>query len=71
MTTYDFINANIGKTVLIDGSGDLGCDGELKPLIYDKVELILLRLNKKGLAIVKDPITNKEYSVPPKNIILK
>jgi len=67
MTTYEYVESNIGKQVYIDGGGDLAMDGDLKPFIMNKTPLTLIRLNKKGLAIVKD---NKEvhYSVPPKNI---
>lgn len=68
MKTLDFIKKAIGSKVYITRNGDLIMDAELKGLIYDKTELILIKLTKGGRAYLKDEKTNKYYSVSPKNI---
>ena len=67
MKTLDFIRSNIGSKVYLTPDGDLMMNGELKPLIREKQELILTKLTKGGMAIVTDKNGN-EYSVPPKNV---
>ena len=58
----------IGQFVFLTSDNDLAMNGNpIKGFINDKTKLILLRVNKKGMAIVED--TNKNiYSVPPSNI---
>lgn len=66
MTTYDFILNNIGSSVYITGDRDLAFNGELKPLIQNKTELTIVKLTKKGMALLTDG--KKTYSVPPSNV---
>lgn len=67
MKTYDFIKQAIGNKVYITRDGDYAMNGELRGFIFDKTPLTLIRLNKKGMAIVKSDY-EKEYSVRPSNI---
>lgn len=67
MKTFDWINSIIGNTVYINGDGDLGMDGQLRQLIFNKTKLTLLRITKKGLVEVMDTDGNLYY-VRAKNI---
>lgn len=69
MNIHEFIKANIGNKVYLSGDGDLAMSSELRPFISNKEPLTLMRLNKKGMAIVEDSDGNT-YSVPPRNINL-
>lgn len=69
MTALEFINQNIGARVRISGAGDLAMNGELKPLILGKAEVTLVRLTKKGMAMVVDS-QGKSFMVPPRNLEL-
>lgn len=70
MKEYDFISQNIGKEIYITGLGDLSIERSLRPLINQKTKLILIKLTKGGMAYLQNPIDNKYYSVPPKNVRL-
>ena len=73
MKTYNFIEANIGALCYLTGAGDLAMDSEYRKYIFNKLPLRLLRLNKKGLAIVQDESVLpkiKEFSIKPSNLRL-
>lgn len=69
MKTFEFIEKNIGQLVYITGDRDLGMCGELRPLIFNKTELTLLRLTKKGMVYLQDK-DGIYYTAPPTNIRL-
>lgn len=58
----------IGQFVFLTSGNDLAMEGNpIKGFIYNKTKLTLLRVNRKGMAIVED--SNKNiYSVPPSNV---
>jgi len=78
------IQQNIGNKVILDGRGDLGMDGDLRPLIYNKTPLTIIGLTKGGKAYLREDIISTEmvhgviprstkikyYSVPPRNVNL-
>ena len=68
MKTYDFINSNIGNDVYITPDRDLAFRGELKPLIFNKTKLKLIKLTKHGMAYLQDEKTGYFYSVQPSNV---
>jgi len=69
MKAYDFINSHIGQEVYITGHGDLAMDGQLRPLIFNKTKLILVKLTKKGYAQLQTEF-GRYYTVPPRNVRL-
>lgn len=61
----------IGKRIQIQDSGDMGINSEMRNYIGSMKgvrELVLVRRTKAGLALVKDVIANKEFTVPFKCI---
>jgi sporulation protein YlmC with PRC-barrel domain len=68
MTTYEYIEQNIGKQVYVDGGRDLGFNGELKPIISKgEIQLTLIKLTKGGKAYLKAG-DGKFYTVPASNV---
>jgi len=69
MNKLDFIATHIGFKAIINGNMDLAFDGELKPLIMNKIVLTITGLKKGGMAILSDD-NGKTYHVPPSNVEL-
>ena len=66
MKNIELIN-NIGEIVYINGLGDLAFYVELRPLIYNKNPLKLIKITKSGLAYLQSE-DGKFYTVPPRNV---
>lgn len=68
MKQYEIEDA-IGKSVTVNGSGDLGMDREMRRLIYSKVVLTLEKQCKSGLLYLRE---NKKlaHAVPMTNVDL-
>jgi small nuclear ribonucleoprotein (snRNP)-like protein len=67
MKTYDFIKQAIGKKVYITRDGDLMMSGELRGFIANKTPLTLVKLSRKGMAVLADD-NGGIYSVRPSNV---
>jgi len=67
MKTYDFIKQAIGKKVYITGDGDLMMSGGLREFITNKTPLTLVKLSRKGMAVLADD-NGVIYSVRPSNV---
>ena len=64
MKAYEFINSNIGASVIVLNKGDLAFECEMRRLIYQKPELILLKLTRAGMALVAEG--KKTHTIPPR-----
>lgn len=60
---------NIGQEVMVTGDGDLAIHGELRPIIFSKEKLTIVKLTKGGKAYLVDE-KGIFYSVPPKNVVI-
>jgi len=67
MKAYEFIEKNIGNKVYVTGDRDLAFDGDLRKIIFNKTELTIVKLTRKGMAYLVDS-QNNFYSVPPGNV---
>jgi hypothetical protein len=66
MNTLDWISQNIGKKAIVNGNRDLAFNGELKPIIFNKTELTIVKLTRGGMAHLTDG--KRFYTVPPGNV---
>ena len=67
MKAHKFIECNIGNKVYVTGDGDLAMCSELRKVIFNKIELTIVKLTKAGMAYLVDD-ENNFYSVPPRNV---
>ena len=62
------VENNIGKQVTLNGDRDLGMDGDLRKLIYNKTVLTIVKLTRGGLVHLTDG--KRFYTVRSGNIDL-
>lgn len=67
MKAHEFIEKNIGNKVYVTGDGDLAMCSEFRKIIFNKTELIIVKLTKGGMAYLMDD-ENNFYTVPPNNV---
>lgn len=67
MKNHEFIEKNIGNRVYVTGDRDLAFNGELRKIISNKTELMIVKLTKGGMAYLVDD-EGKFYTVPPRNV---
>lgn len=71
MKNQDFINSNIGNKVYVNGNWDLAFNGELRPIINNlELDLVIVKLTKKGDAYLYSEQNKLFYTVPIQNIRL-
>ena len=62
------VNKHKGRKVVLNGKGDLAFEGELKPLIRNKVPLYIVKLTRGGMVYLTDVSGKFFYSAPPTNV---
>ena len=64
------IEENIGNFCTVNGYGDLAFESEMKPLIYRKTQVKIIKITKSGLIQVQDQANRKYYSLSQRNLDL-